>query len=182
MLVDIRSYWNSTLDFILCYSYSYKILGVKKNINVNWTWWITNWRILKNKSILHPSIHPSILPSWCNDGCCLYLAKKTLVFVNTPPSFLQKNWKFFMQGKRMVWMANSYVDGKFSSLPSKIYYGCMVNLPCSMDLWGFCAWVHPYHGGFTMDGPMHTASQVLTTKLMYGWAQTYEAPCMMGGA
>jgi hypothetical protein len=27
-----------------------------------------------------------------------------------------------------------------------------------------------------MDGPMHTASQVLTTKLMYGWAQTYEAP------
>jgi hypothetical protein len=82
----------------------------------------------------------------------------------------------------MVWMANSYVDGKFSSLPSKIYYGCMVNLPCSMDLWGFCAWVHPYHGGFTMDGPMHTASQVLTTKLMYGWAQTYEAPCMMGGA
>jgi hypothetical protein len=89
-----------------------------------------------------------------------------------------------MRGKRMVWMANSYVDGKFSSLPSRIYYGCMVNLPCSMDLWGFCAWVHPYHGGFTMDGPMHTASQVLTTftttKLMYGRAQTYEAPCMMG--
>jgi hypothetical protein len=42
---------------------------------------------------------------------------------------------FFMQGKRMVWMTNSYVDGKFSSsLPSKIYHGCTVNLPCSMDL------------------------------------------------
>jgi hypothetical protein len=63
----------------------------------------------------------------------------------------------------MVWMANSYVDGKFSSLPSRIRHGCMVNLPCSMDLWGFCAWVHLYHGEFTMDGPMHTASQVLTT-------------------
>jgi hypothetical protein len=137
----------------------------EKNINVNWTRWITNWRIMElmniEKKRVHPlSIHPSMMVQWL-----LIFGQKTLVFVNPPPSsFLHKIWKFFMHGKRMVWMANAYVDGKFPSLPSRIYHGCMLNLPCSMDLWGFCAWVHPYHGEFsTMDGPMHTASQVLTT-------------------
>ncbi len=126
-------------------------------------------------SFIHPSIHPSFMVQW---WVLLIFGQKTLVFVNTPllssKKFENSSWrvKGWYGWKIHMWMVHSHP-----------YHGCMVNLPCSMDMRGFCAWVHPYHGEFTMDGPMHTASQVLTTftttKLMYGWAQTYEAPCMM---
>jgi hypothetical protein len=43
---------------------------------------------------------------------------------------------FFMQGKRMGngWQIHMWMVKFSSSLPSGIYHGCMVNLPCSMDL------------------------------------------------
>ncbi len=131
----------------------------EKNINVNWTRWITNWWIMElmniekkqSPSFIHPShpipSHPSILYGAMVGAAYYIWPKNTCVYQHPPSSFLQKIWKFFMQGKRMVWMVNACVDGQFSSLPSRIYHGCMVNLPCSMDCEAF---VHGYHGEFTM--------------------------------
>jgi hypothetical protein len=64
-----------------------------------------------------------------------YIWPKKHLCLSTPPLLFFKKFEVSSCGARgWVWMANSYVDGKFSSLPSRIYYGCMVNLPCSMDL------------------------------------------------
>lgn len=80
----------------------------EKNINVNWTRWITNWWIMElmniekkqSPSFIHPS-HPipSIHPLWCNGGCCLlYLAKKHLCLSTPPFFFSSKNLKILHAG------------------------------------------------------------------------------------
>jgi len=76
----------------------------EKNINVNWTRWITNWRILKNKSILHPSIHPSIHGAMMGAA---YIWPKNTYVCQHPPFFSSKKLKILHAGQE------DGMDGKF---------------------------------------------------------------------